>query len=183
MRSHVKHFITPLDWQPLGLQPARLLCPWGFSQQEYWSGLTCPLPGIFLTRDGTQVSCMQGDSLLSDLPAPKKWVLTIQKMSDLSAFVSCNSGFFFQLTYRSHFYPPERCLECKFSKRKKSTQKELISGIAVKILSSCQFIQNTRGWVFAFNYNIYLRKNKCLASFCYGWYSINSNFRAVGILL
>ena len=135
MRSHVKHFITPLDWQPLGLQPARLLCPWGFSQQEYWSGLTCPLPGIFLTRDGTQVSCMQGDSLLSDLPAPKKWVLTIQKMPDLSAFVSCNSGFFFQLTYRSHFYPPERCLECKFSKRKKSTQKELISGIAVKILS------------------------------------------------
>ena len=106
---------------------------------------------------------MQGDSLLSDLPAPKKWVLTIQKMPDLSAFVSCNSGFFFQLTYRSHFYPPERCLECKFSKRKKSTQKELISGIAVKVLFSCHFVQNTSGWVFAFNYNIYLRKNKWLA--------------------
>ena len=23
----------------------RLLCPWGFSRQEYWSGLPCPLPG------------------------------------------------------------------------------------------------------------------------------------------
>ena len=23
----------------------RLLCPWGFSKQEYWSGLPCPPPG------------------------------------------------------------------------------------------------------------------------------------------
>ena len=28
-----------------GLQPARLLCPWGFSRQEYWSELSCPPPG------------------------------------------------------------------------------------------------------------------------------------------
>ena len=32
--------------------PARLLCPWGFSRQEYWSGLPCPPPG-----DPIQVSC------------------------------------------------------------------------------------------------------------------------------
>ena len=25
--------------------PARLLCPWGFSRQEYWSGLPFPSPG------------------------------------------------------------------------------------------------------------------------------------------
>ena len=31
--------------RPHGLQPARLLCPWGFSRQEYWSRLPCPLPG------------------------------------------------------------------------------------------------------------------------------------------
>ena len=30
---------------PHGLQFARLLCPWGFSRQEYWSGLPCPPPG------------------------------------------------------------------------------------------------------------------------------------------
>ena len=30
---------------PHGLQPARLLCPWGFSRQEYWSGLPCLPPG------------------------------------------------------------------------------------------------------------------------------------------
>ena len=34
------------DWSDLiWLYPARLLCPWGFSRQEYWSGLPCPLPG------------------------------------------------------------------------------------------------------------------------------------------
>ena len=27
-----------------GLQPARLLSQWGFSTQEYWSGLPCPSP-------------------------------------------------------------------------------------------------------------------------------------------
>ena len=26
-------------------KPAMFLCPWGFSRQEYWSGLPCPLPG------------------------------------------------------------------------------------------------------------------------------------------
>ena len=30
---------------PHGLQPTRLLCPWGFSRQEYWSGLPCLPPG------------------------------------------------------------------------------------------------------------------------------------------
>ena len=27
------------------LQPAKLLCPWGFSREECWSGLLCPHPG------------------------------------------------------------------------------------------------------------------------------------------
>ena len=30
---------------PHGLQPTRLLCPWGFSRQEYWSVLSCSPPG------------------------------------------------------------------------------------------------------------------------------------------
>ena len=29
----------------VNLWTARLLSPWGFSKQEYWSGLSCPLPG------------------------------------------------------------------------------------------------------------------------------------------
>ena len=36
--SHVQLFLTPRTI-------ARLLCPWGFSRQEYWSGLPSPFPG------------------------------------------------------------------------------------------------------------------------------------------
>ena len=42
MLSHFSHVNSlPLH----GLKPARLLCPWGFSRQEYWSGLPHPPPG------------------------------------------------------------------------------------------------------------------------------------------
>ena len=34
--------------RPHGLQPTRLLCPWGFSKQEYWSVLPCSSPGDLL---------------------------------------------------------------------------------------------------------------------------------------
>ena len=37
--------VCPILLRPHGLLPARLLCPWGFSRQEYWSGLPCPSPG------------------------------------------------------------------------------------------------------------------------------------------
>ena len=30
---------------PHGLQPTRLLCPWGFSREEYWTELPCPSDG------------------------------------------------------------------------------------------------------------------------------------------
>ena len=32
--------------RPHRLQPARLLCPWNFPRQEYWSGLPCLPPRI-----------------------------------------------------------------------------------------------------------------------------------------
>ena len=37
--------VTTNSLQPHGLQPTKLLCPWGFSRQKYWSGLPCPPPG------------------------------------------------------------------------------------------------------------------------------------------
>ena len=57
--------------KPHGLQPTRLLCPWGFSRQEYWSGLPCPPPEdlpnpVIKPRSPT----LQVDSLLSE-PAVK----------------------------------------------------------------------------------------------------------------
>ena len=34
--------------EPHGLWPAKLLCPWGFSKQEYWSGVSFPSSGDLL---------------------------------------------------------------------------------------------------------------------------------------
>ena len=50
-----------------GLQPARLLCPWGFSSQEYWNGLPCP-PGE-LPDPGIEPGspALQADSLPVEL--------------------------------------------------------------------------------------------------------------------
>ena len=55
--------------RPYGLQLARLLCPWGFSSQEYWSGLPCPAPGD-LPNPGIKPRspALQVDSLLSQPP-------------------------------------------------------------------------------------------------------------------
>ena len=54
---------------PHGPQPTRLLCPWGFSRQEYWSGLPCP-PSGNLPNPGIEPRspALQADSLPSDLP-------------------------------------------------------------------------------------------------------------------
>ena len=36
--------VVPSSLWPDGLQSTSLLCPWGSSRQEYWSGLPCPDP-------------------------------------------------------------------------------------------------------------------------------------------
>ena len=54
---------------PHGLQPARLLCPWGFSRQEYCSELPFPSPGD-LPNPGIQPRspALQADSLPFETP-------------------------------------------------------------------------------------------------------------------
>ena len=44
----LRRSVMPDSLRPHGLQPTRLLCPWGFSRQEYWSGLPYPSPGYLL---------------------------------------------------------------------------------------------------------------------------------------
>ena len=55
------------------LQLTRLLCPWRFSRQEYWSGLPCPPPGD-LPNPGTEPrsSTLQADSLPAEPPGKRK---------------------------------------------------------------------------------------------------------------
>ena len=55
--------------RPHRLQPTRLLCPWGFSRQEYWRGLPWGSPGD-LPSPGIKPSspALQTDSLPSEPP-------------------------------------------------------------------------------------------------------------------
>ena len=59
--------------RPPGLQPTRLLCPGGFSRQEYWGGLPCPPPGD-LPNPGIEPRSptLKGDSLPSEPPGYPK---------------------------------------------------------------------------------------------------------------
>ena len=43
--GELSHSVVSNSLRPYGLQAARLPCAWGFSRQEYWSGLLCPPPG------------------------------------------------------------------------------------------------------------------------------------------
>ena len=55
--------------QPHALQPLRLLCPRGFSRQEYWSELPCPPPGdLPKPRIEPRSPTLQEDSLPSEPP-------------------------------------------------------------------------------------------------------------------
>ena len=47
--ENVSHSVVSNSLQPHGLQPTRLLHPWDFSRQEYWSGV--PLPSPFTIED------------------------------------------------------------------------------------------------------------------------------------
>ena len=64
--------------RPRGLQPTRLLCPWGFSRQEYQSGLPRPLPGD-LPNSGVEPRSLtlQADSLLSEPPGKPNIYMSI----------------------------------------------------------------------------------------------------------
>ena len=58
--------------QPRGVQHSRLLCPWGFSRQEYRSGFPCPPPGNLPNPGiGATTLAFRVDSLLSEPPGKR----------------------------------------------------------------------------------------------------------------
>ena len=61
-----------------GLWSARLLCPWGFSRQEYWRGLPCPPPGDFPNPGiASRSPALQADSYYLSQPGlPSKEHIT-----------------------------------------------------------------------------------------------------------
>ena len=78
VRLHAHLFYMPVcvshaQLWPHRLQLTRLLCPWGFSRQEYWSGLPCPPPGD-LPNPGIKPRspALQMDPLPSEPPGKPK---------------------------------------------------------------------------------------------------------------
>ena len=69
----LSHSVVSDSLRPHGLKPTRLLWPWGFSRQEYWSRLPCPPPED-LPNPGTEPRspALQVDSLPSELPGKPK---------------------------------------------------------------------------------------------------------------
>ena len=65
----LSHSVLSDSLQLYGLKTARLLCPWAFSRQEYWSWLPCPPPGE-LPNPGSPA--LQADSLPTEPPGKPK---------------------------------------------------------------------------------------------------------------
>ena len=76
--SRVRLFVTP--W---------LLCPWGFSRPEYWSGLPCPPPGD-LPNPGIdpRSPAFQANSFLSESPGKPKLVVKVKSLSRVRLFAT-----------------------------------------------------------------------------------------------
>ena len=56
--------LCPTLFDPMN--STRLLCPWGFSRQEYWSGVLCPPPEA--PWDFTNWGTFQGKTPKASLP-------------------------------------------------------------------------------------------------------------------
>ena len=100
--------LFPILYDPHGLQPTRLLCPWGFSRQEYWSELPCPPPWDF-PNPGIQPRspALQANSLSSETPGkPKNRVGRLSLLKGIFTTQESNWGLLhcrwilFQLSYQ-----------------------------------------------------------------------------------
>ena len=75
-------------------KPTKLLCPWGFSQQEYWSGLPFPSPGD-LPKPGIKPRspAWQVESLSFDPPVYSKHILFVLAILVSKRFILCGKAF------------------------------------------------------------------------------------------
>ena len=70
----LSHSVVSDSLWPHRLWPTMLLCPWGFSRQEYWSGLPCPPPGDLPHPEIEPLSLsLQVDSSQFEPPGKPLW--------------------------------------------------------------------------------------------------------------
>ena len=61
--------LCPTLLDPTDCSPPRILCPRGFSRQEYWNGFSCPPKGDLSNLElKLRFPSLQADSLLTELP-------------------------------------------------------------------------------------------------------------------
>ena len=110
---------------PHGPQTARLLCPWGFSRQEYWSWLPCtphPHPkGILPTQGSNSGLCITGrfSTIWAPREAQEYWVgaLSLLQGNFLTqesnrALLHCRQ-ILYQLNYPGSPYHRHICIKKK----------------------------------------------------------------------
>ena len=80
---------------PHGLQHARLLCPWEFSRQEYWSWLSCLPPG-YLPNPGTEPRSptLQADYRLRHQGSPRILEKSMPSPGELVGWLRNQTGVF-----------------------------------------------------------------------------------------
>ena len=98
----LSHLVVSDSLGPHGLQPARLLCPWGFSRQEYWSGLPCP-PSEDLPNPGKI-------ALIFTFPLLHRYILAHLNSSDFPAVYLLP----FKQTLHASFWHPSKTLGLYF---------------------------------------------------------------------
>ena len=82
---------------PGGLQPTRLLCPWGFSRQEYWSELPCPPPGDLL-HPGIEPMSLKSPALEGRFfTANTTWELPFRLLAACHRNLACRHSLFFSM--------------------------------------------------------------------------------------
>ena len=83
MACVLSHTVVSNYLWPHRLHVTRLLCPWGFSRQQYWSGLPYPsaedLPNIGIKPRSL---ALQADSLLTEPPG-KSWHMSVSSVIQL----------------------------------------------------------------------------------------------------
>ena len=104
--------------QPHGLSPTKLLHPWGFSRQEYWSGLPCPPPGD-LPSPGIEPRSpiLQADYLLSEPPGKPMNTggISLSLLQGIFLIQESNQGLLhyrkiiYQLSYKSRKTTVTKC--------------------------------------------------------------------------
>ena len=151
----LSHSVVPDSLRLYGLKPARLLCPWGFSRQEYCSGLPCPPPRE-LPNPGIKPrsSALQADSLPAEPPrkAQEYWSWYLSLLQQIFQTQESNLGLLHcrQILYQLSYQGSPINIINRFKIGKKNTSLYIVT---LLILLTCRVyhVKYQNGWIARWN--------------------------------